>query len=56
MGDISDSDEELMKSLGGAFGGGFKTDVSMCRYCDTEGATLPCSMCGSVYYCDTVRI
>ncbi|OQS03817.1 hypothetical protein THRCLA_03895, partial [Thraustotheca clavata] len=43
----SDSDDELMRALRG---GGPKS--AECSYCQTPGASLPCSKCHQAMYCD----
>ncbi|KAF0762368.1 hypothetical protein AaE_003312 [Aphanomyces astaci] len=42
----SDSDDELMRALQG------HGQPEECAYCQTEGATFPCTKCNSVVYCD----
>ncbi|DAZ93546.1 TPA: hypothetical protein N0F65_006534 [Lagenidium giganteum] len=50
----SDSDDELMSKLAG----GFSHRVAHyedCAHCNTPHASLPCTSCQEVYYCNEVR-
>jgi hypothetical protein len=50
----SDSDDELMSRLASGNFGRVHVHHENCSYCATPNATLPCTTCQSVFYCNEV--